>query len=45
MQLEGLGELKNDLIGNTTRDLLACSTVPQPTTLPRDPDKPVQFKK
>jgi hypothetical protein len=25
----------NDLIGNRTRDLEACSIVPQPTTLPR----------
>jgi hypothetical protein len=35
LQLEGLGQLKksNDLIGNRTRDLLACSKLPQPTTL------------
>jgi hypothetical protein len=35
MQLEGLGQLKksNDLIGNRTRDVLACSIVPQPTML------------
>jgi hypothetical protein len=26
-----------DLIGNRNRDLLACSTVPQPITLPRAP--------
>jgi hypothetical protein len=26
-------EISNDLIGNRTRDLLACSIVPQPTTL------------
>jgi hypothetical protein len=26
----------NDIIGNRTRDLLACSTVPQPTAPPRD---------
>jgi hypothetical protein len=35
---EGLGQLKkkvNDLIGTRSRDLLACSTVSQPTTLPR----------
>jgi hypothetical protein len=25
----------NDLFGNRTRDLLACSIVPQPSTLPR----------
>ena len=27
----------SDTIGNRTRDLLACSAVPQPTALPRDP--------
>jgi hypothetical protein len=34
-RLEGLGQLKkyNDVIGNRTHDLPACSTVPQPTTL------------
>jgi hypothetical protein len=36
VQLEGLGKLKkNHLIGTRTRDLSACSIVPQPTTLPR----------
>jgi hypothetical protein len=30
-------EKSNDLIGNQTRDLPDCSTVPQPTTLPRAP--------
>jgi hypothetical protein len=30
-------EKSNDIIGNRTRDLLACSIVPQPTTLPRAP--------
>jgi hypothetical protein len=37
MRLEGLVELKeiSDLIGNRTRELPACSIVPQPTTLPR----------
>jgi hypothetical protein len=38
VQLEILGKLgkKNkDLIGTGTRDLSACSIVPQPTTLPR----------
>jgi hypothetical protein len=37
VRLEGLGNLKkcSDLIGNRTRDLPACSIVPQPTTLPR----------
>jgi hypothetical protein len=29
-------EESNDLIGNRTRDLPACSIVPQPTTVPRD---------
>jgi hypothetical protein len=28
---------KSDDIGNRTRDLSACSIVPQPTTLPRAP--------
>jgi len=27
----------NDTIGNRTRDLPACSAVPQPTVLPRTP--------
>ena len=27
----------NDTIGNRTRDLLTCSTVPQPTAPPRSP--------
>jgi hypothetical protein len=37
--LKGLGKLKkfNDLIGNKTLDLPACSIVPQPTMLPRAP--------
>jgi hypothetical protein len=30
-------EKSNDLIGNQTQDLPACSTVPQPTTLQRGP--------
>jgi hypothetical protein len=36
-QLEGLGKLKkySYLIRNHTHDLLACSIVPQQTTLPR----------
>jgi hypothetical protein len=36
VQLEGLGELEKsgDLIGIRTRDLPACSVVPQPTRLP-----------
>jgi hypothetical protein len=38
VRLEGLDQLKfNDLIGNRTLDLLACSIVPQPITLPRAP--------
>jgi hypothetical protein len=41
MRLERLGQLKksNDLIGNRTRDLPACSIVPQPATLPRVPEE------
>jgi hypothetical protein len=37
--LEGLGKLKksNDFIGNQTRDLPPCTTVPQPTMLPCAP--------
>jgi hypothetical protein len=40
VRLEGLGQLRksNNLIGNRNRDLLACSIVPQPTTLPRSHD-------
>jgi hypothetical protein len=39
LRLEWLGQLKkfNNFIGNRTRDLPACSTVPQTTTLPRAP--------
>jgi hypothetical protein len=39
MRLEGIGQLKksNDLIRNRTRDLMGCSVVSQPTTLPRAP--------
>jgi hypothetical protein len=37
-QLEGLSKLKKiHLIGTRSRDLPACSIVPQPTTLPRAP--------
>jgi hypothetical protein len=41
VRLEGLGQLKrsNDLIGKRTRDLQACSIVPQPTTLTCAPFK------
>jgi thiamine biosynthesis protein ThiC len=37
VRLEELDQLKNlsDLIGNRTRDLPTCGTVPQPTTLLR----------
>ena len=37
---EGLCQWKksSDTIGNRTRDLLACSAVPQPTALPRAPN-------
>jgi hypothetical protein len=34
----------NDLIVTRTRDLPACTLVPQPTTLPRAPDKAFIFK-
>jgi hypothetical protein len=34
--LEGLCKLKIHLIETQTRDLPACSIVPQPTTLPRN---------
>jgi hypothetical protein len=38
VRLEGLGQLKKiHLMGTRTRDLPACSIVPQPTTLPRAP--------
>jgi hypothetical protein len=39
VQLEGLGELKKKIvdIGIRSRDLLACSIVPQPPTLPCAP--------
>jgi len=29
----------NDTIGNRTRDLLSCSAVPEPTALPRAPNR------
>jgi hypothetical protein len=43
VQVEGLGKLKNskDLIVIWTRDLLACSIVPQPTTIPCAPLTPL----
>jgi hypothetical protein len=38
VRLEGLGKLKKiHLIGTRTRDLPACSIVPQPNTLSRAP--------
>jgi hypothetical protein len=39
VRLEMLGKLKkfNHLIGSRTRDLPACSILPQPTTLPPSP--------
>jgi hypothetical protein len=38
VRMEGLVQLMcNDLIGNRTRDLSACSIVSQPSTLPRSP--------
>jgi len=39
---EGIMSMKNsnDTIGNRTRDLPACSAVPQPTALPRAPILP-----
>jgi hypothetical protein len=46
VRLEGLGKLEkenNDLIGTRTRDLPACSIVPEPTTL-RPPQKSVLLK-
>jgi hypothetical protein len=44
---EGLSTLKkyNDIIGNRTRELPACSIVPQSTTLPRAPGVEVNIKK
>jgi hypothetical protein len=41
VRLEGSDQLKNPngLVGNRTRDLPACSIVPQPTTLPHAPIK------
>jgi hypothetical protein len=40
VRLEELGKLKKiHLIGTRIRDLPACSTVPQPTTLPHAPHK------
>jgi hypothetical protein len=39
MRLGGLGKLRRiHLIGTRTRDLPACSIVPQPTTLPCAPN-------
>jgi hypothetical protein len=50
VRLEGLGQLKesNDLIGNRTRDLPACSIVQAPRSLHhnflRVPSRSVQIK-
>jgi hypothetical protein len=38
-------EILSELIGNRTRNLLACSVVPQPTTLPRAPESANKTKK
>jgi len=35
----------NDTIGNRTRDLPACTAVPQPTAPPRDPNNTVPLGK
>jgi hypothetical protein len=47
LRLVGLGQLKksNDLIGNRIRDHPVCSTVPQPTTLPRTPSHKCYLRK
>jgi hypothetical protein len=46
MRLEELGQLKKiHLIGTRTRDLPACSIVPQPTTLPRAPHEIIYVMK
>jgi hypothetical protein len=38
VRLDELGQLKKiHIIGTRTRDLPACSIVPQPTTVPRAP--------
>jgi hypothetical protein len=40
VRLEGLGQLKkSDDTGTRTRDLPACSIVPQPTMLPHAPNQ------
>jgi hypothetical protein len=46
MRLKGLDQLEkqiNNLIGNQTRDLPACSIMSRPNTLPRAPFKPTRF--
>jgi hypothetical protein len=44
MRLEGLSQLKKiHLIGTRSRDLPACSIVPQPTRLPRAPIRRCEF--
>jgi hypothetical protein len=46
VRLEGLDQLKKSIgvIGNRTRDLPACSIVPQATTLPRVPSEWIGVK-
>jgi hypothetical protein len=39
INIKGLHGSRNDLIGTQIRELPACSTVPQPITLPRAPKK------
>jgi hypothetical protein len=47
VRLKGLVKLKknHDLIGPRTRDLPACSIVPQPITLPRAPKQYMRLNK
>jgi hypothetical protein len=46
VRLEELGKLKHsiDFIGNGTRDLPACSIVPQPTTLRLESDQQYEVR-
>jgi hypothetical protein len=48
VRLEGLCKLEkkhNNHIGNKTHDLPASSIVPQPTTLPHDPEETAVLEK
>jgi hypothetical protein len=47
VRMEGLGQLKksSDLIENRTRNVAACSIVPQPTTLSRAPFPVMRYMK